>query len=172
MGAWGMAVDDSDIYYDVKAEIQEMHNNGDTWATIYKNYVFENEPDYDTPEDCAYWFAVADVLWEYKALNKKLYNVVKKLIESKIDLELWGENDPQDKVQREKELQKFLKKISTKKKGKAGFEEEEFIPQAKTNVIDTLSPEQIEKAQQIWTHYTFDDLEPKSPGFLSRLFGR
>ena len=108
MGEWGTAIDENDTYLDVKSEFEELYNKGKDLNDIYKEFISEDDFDIDAEETYEWWFAIADMLWHYKILDKKVYTFIKKIIESK------------------KDLTNFLNKISKPKKGEIGFKVEDF----------------------------------------------
>jgi len=69
-----------------------------------------------------YWFALAKALWECKELDTSTFDIVKKIIEGRLDLKVWQELEASEKdlKAREKVLDKFLTTISIKKEKPKG----------------------------------------------------
>lgn len=118
MGNWGNAIEDCDIYLDVKAEFLEQLSKGVSKESLL-NYFIEDE-DFDEifEETHDWWFAIADLFWKIGYLDKRVFKVVKTIIESKADLEYWKECDADEAniKEREFELKSFLEKISAPNK--------------------------------------------------------
>ena len=118
MGTWGTSIEDNDTYNDIKAEFLDFYNDGVSLDEIYSEFISDEDFEEVPEESHDFWFAIADLLWQCKGLNDKVLNVVKSIIESKSDLIYWKETngDDEDIIEREIELNQFLKKISIPKK--------------------------------------------------------
>ncbi len=119
MGTWGVDISDNDLYKDIEHEFLELYNEGIDVNTITQNIIKKYDESLDSDEDSNnFWFAIADLQWQCKSLDEKVFDKVRDIIESKNDLELWRDLDSSesDIIKREQKLNKFLIKISTVKK--------------------------------------------------------
>lgn len=119
MGTWGTGISSNDVYEDINDEFFELYNQGKKVSEITKKLISENQELIDSREDQNnFWIAMAKAQWECKALDPKIYNQVREIIESDIDIELWKELDASkpDITKRRKVLIDFLAKISVEKK--------------------------------------------------------
>ncbi|WP_430408728.1 hypothetical protein [Kordia sp.] len=119
MGTWGTEISSNDTYGDIKYDFLELYDKGISVATITKKLIAENADETDlATEDHDFWFAIADLQWEHKALDKTVYNRVKEIVTSGKNIELWKELDasPEDISERQTILTSFLQKIETEKK--------------------------------------------------------
>ncbi len=117
MGTWGTNIEDSDTYYDVKREFLDLYNQGVSVETLYSEFITEEDLTEISEESHDFYFAVADLLWQCKGLKEELFNVVKNIIESGVDLIYWQDTNGNeyDIKERKIELNKFLEKISVPK---------------------------------------------------------
>ena len=119
MGTWGTGISSNDIYEDINYEFFELYNQGMEVSAITEKLIKENIELIDSHEDQNnFWITIAKSQWECKALDLKIYNRIKDIVESEKDIELWRELDASksDLTKRRKVLKNFLEKISTEKK--------------------------------------------------------
>lgn len=119
MGTWGTGISSNDVYEDVNYEFFELYNDGMEVIEITKKLIEENQEFIDSNEDQNnFWITIAKCQWECKALDEKIYQKVKEIIESDKDIELWKELEASksDLTKRKKNLDSFLTKISEDKK--------------------------------------------------------
>jgi hypothetical protein len=180
MGTWGTGVEDNDIYLDVKAEFLEQLSEGISNKKLL-NYFLEDEDFEDISEETHHWwFAIADLFWAIGYLDKKVFKVVKKIIDSKADIEYWRECDAEEEdiVEREKELERFLLKISVPIETPLKYEDfiedtaDKILEQEQTINEPLIPIENVNVGNDVWQKYTFKDLffnDKRS--FLQKLFG-
>jgi hypothetical protein len=129
MGTWGTGITSNDTYEDIYSEFFEQYNNGKEPTEVTKLLIKENQDIILAPEECNnFWFALAKAQWQCKALDQELFEKVKSIIESGLELEQWKKLDATeiDLKKRKIALEKFLlslqkpksKPISRKKKTK------------------------------------------------------
>ncbi|WP_431137657.1 hypothetical protein [Psychroserpens mesophilus] len=119
MGTWGTGISSNDIYEDINYEFFELYNQGMEVSAITEKLIKENKELINSHEDQNnFWITIAKSQWECKALDPKIYNRIKDIVESEKDIELWKELDASksDLIKRRKVLDKFLEKLSTEKK--------------------------------------------------------
>lgn len=118
MGTWGTSIDENDTYNDIQRDFLDLYNQGNPLDEIYSEFLSDEDFEEIPEESHDFWFAIADLLWQCKGLNDKVFKVVQDIIESKSDLNYWKETNGNDEdiKERENELNKFLEKISTQKK--------------------------------------------------------
>ena len=118
MGSWSIKIKDNDTFQDIYQSFFDLYNQGqnpiDISKKIQKDFA-EMFEDYDDRNNSLFGLALAQ--WETKSLDPKIYNQVKNIIENRTDLEIWKEDGTDKKTleNRQKELAKFLKQISTVK---------------------------------------------------------
>ncbi|WP_298427689.1 hypothetical protein [uncultured Kordia sp.] len=119
MGTWGTEISSNDTYGDIKYDFINLYDKGVSVIEITKKLITEYAVEIDSDDDNHnFWFAIANLQWECKALDKTIYNRVKKIIISGKDIELWKELNasPEDIAERQIALTSFLQKIETEKK--------------------------------------------------------
>ena len=119
MGTWGTGISSNDVYEDIYYKFFELYNQGIEVTSITEKLIKENKELIDSHEDHNnFWITIAKSQWECKALDPKIYNLIKDIVESEKDIELWKELDASksDLTKRKKVLDNFLEKISTEKK--------------------------------------------------------
>lgn len=114
MGNWGTGIEENDTYMDVEAEFLEQLDNGVSKKELLNYFIEEEDFDDVTEETHDWWFAIAGLFWKIGYLDKKVFQVVKKIIETNADVEYWKEcdADTEDLKEREIALNAFLKKIT------------------------------------------------------------
>ncbi len=119
MGTWGTGISSNDVYEDINCEFFELYNQGMEVSAITEKLIKENQDLIESLEDQNnFWITIAKSQWECKALDAKIYNRIKDIVESEKDIELWKELNvsKSDLTKRRKVLNNFLKKISTEKR--------------------------------------------------------
>lgn len=130
MGTWGTAINSNDTSADIFADFFDLYNEGISVKDISEKLIRQNKETIDNPDDCNnFWFTLALCQWECKELENSLFEKVKKIIESKSDLEVWKELDASksDIKKREKDLEKFLAKLQTEKKAAKKIKRKKLI---------------------------------------------
>lgn len=114
MGTWSAKIEDDDTFLDIYDEFFNLYN-------------LENEPleikeklrlEYTLPRtEHLFWLALAKAFWECQQEDPEINKHIDELISNKKDLEICKDLgfDQSFIQQREKELEKFLKKISIRK---------------------------------------------------------
>lgn len=118
MGAWGTGINSNDTYADIYEQFIDLYNEGLAVPEITKRFINENQETINLPEDATnFWFALANVQWECKALDNDILSKVDHIIKTGEDLRVWKELDASslDLKAREKVLIKFLAKLQTEK---------------------------------------------------------
>ena len=111
MGAWGPAISSNDTYADIYSEFFDLYNDGLEVTDISKKLIDENQETINDTDDCNnFWFALAKAQWECKQLDETLFNRVKEIIETGVDLEVWRNLDAEEKdiKKRKVNLDKYL----------------------------------------------------------------
>ena len=111
MGAWGPAISSNDTYADIYSEFFNLYNDGLEVTDISKKLIDENQEAINDTDDCNnFWFALAKAQWECKQLDETLFNRVKEIIETGVDLKVWRNLDAEEKdiKKRKVNLDKYL----------------------------------------------------------------
>ena len=119
MGTWGTGISSNDVYEDINYFFFELYNEGLAVDEITDRLIQENKELIESHEDQNnFWLTLAKCQWECKSLNPDIYQRIKKIVESDIDIDLWRELDASksDLTKRKKVLADFLTKISIEKK--------------------------------------------------------
>jgi len=118
MGTWGTAISSNDTYADIFGSFFEFYNEGLEVSEISKKLIADNQDLINDKEDCNnFWFALAKAQWECKELEKGLLEKIEQIIISNSDIENWKQlgSSEKDIEKRKILLEKFLKKLQTKK---------------------------------------------------------
>ena len=118
MGTWSAEIFGNDTSCELKEFFYSEYNVGKEPEEINElikskfEYSLNNEDDKNN-----ILFAWAFCLWETKSLNQDFQETIKKIIESKTDLDTWKSLEADEKTlkEREKYINKFLTKISTER---------------------------------------------------------
>jgi hypothetical protein len=118
MGVWSTEIKGNDTTLDIYSNFFEKYNNGgnqDFVSSEIKEEFSEYFTDHEDKNNSLFGLALAQ--WETKSLESEVFNKVKQIIESGLDLILWEELGADEKMleQRKVELNKFLEQISTEK---------------------------------------------------------
>jgi len=116
MGAWGTAISSNDTYADIYGEFFDLYNDGLDVAEISKKLIADNQETInDTDDSNNFWFVLAKAQWECKQLDKDIFDRVKKVIETGVDVEVWRQldADEMDIKKRKAVLDKFLADLQT-----------------------------------------------------------
>src|SRR5690606_9910284 len=118
MGAWGTAISSNDTYVDIYGEFFNLYNDGLDVAEISKKLIADNQEIINDKDDCNnFWFALAKAQWECKQLDKEIFNLVKKVVETGADIEVWRQLDADEKDIKKRKivLDKFLADLQTER---------------------------------------------------------
>lgn len=118
MGAWGTAISSNDTYADIYGEFFNLYNDGHDVAEISKKLIADNQEIINDKDDCNnFWFALAKAQWECKQLDKEIFNLVKKVVETGADIEVWRQLDAEEKDIKKRKivLDKFLADLQTER---------------------------------------------------------
>lgn len=118
MGAWGTAISSNDTYADIYGKFFDLYNDGLDVTEISKKLIADNQETINDKDDCNnFWFALAKAQWEYKQLEKDIFDRVKKVVETGADLEVWRKLDADEKdiKKRKVVLDKFLADLQTER---------------------------------------------------------
>ena len=113
-----MAIDGNDTFLDVYQNFFDLYNQGANPRDVSKQIIDEFAEmfdDYDDRNNAL--FALALAQWETKSLDPKIFEKVKEIIESGIDLEIWKGPGTTNKAleKRKNILDRFLNQISLEK---------------------------------------------------------
>lgn len=119
MGTWDFSIKGNDTFFDVYEAFFSRYNNGEDpkeVSALILNEFADVLNDYEDKYNSL--FAIALAQWETKVLTDDIYEKVKSVIEKGDDIRLWEELGADEKMlkARKKELEKFLKRISSDKK--------------------------------------------------------
>lgn len=118
MGAWGTAISSNDTYADIYGEFFNLYNDGLEVEEISKKLIADNQEIINDKDDCNnFWFALAKAQWECKQLDKEIFNLVKKVVETGADIEVWRQLDADEKDIKKRKivLDKFLADLQTER---------------------------------------------------------
>ena len=118
MGAWKTAISSNDTYADIYGEFFDLYNSGLDVAEISEKLIADNQETINDLDDCNnFWFALAKAQWECKQLDKDIFDRVKKVIETGVDLAVWRKLDAEEKdiKKRKVVLDKFLTDLQTER---------------------------------------------------------
>lgn len=118
MGTWNTKIDGNDSFLDIYQAYFHLYNEGQEPTDISKKIEQDFAAMFNDDDDrhhCLFGLALAQ--WETKALDEKVFHVVKEIIDSGKDLELWKQSGADEKAlkQRKAVLEKFLAQLGTEK---------------------------------------------------------
>jgi len=119
MGTWGTNVTEDDLSSDVVLDFMDAFNEGKHSGEIRKALEHAYASSLGNPdEEHVFWLALAKVQWDVGALDDDVFQKVKTIVESDIDLISWRKRGTSDKnlELRRVALQNFLDKIAVPKK--------------------------------------------------------
>ena len=119
MGTWGTNVTEDDLSSDVIHDFMDAFNEGKHPVEIRKALEHSYASSLgNTDEEHVFWLALAKVQWDVGALDEDVFQKVKTIVESDIDLISWRERGTLDKnlELRRVALQNFLSKITVPRK--------------------------------------------------------
>jgi len=119
MGTWGTNVTEDDLSSDVIHDFMDAFNEGKHPEGIRKALEHAYASSLGNPdEEHVFWLALAKVQWDVGALDEDVFQKVKKIVESDVDLISWRERGASDKnlELRRVALQSFLDKIAIPRK--------------------------------------------------------
>lgn len=114
MGTWSAKIEDDDTFLDIYDEFLNLYNLGNEPLEIKEKLKLK----YTLPQtEHLFWLALSKAFWECQQEDPEINNHIDELIKNKKDLEICKDLgfDESFIQQREKELQKFFKKISIRK---------------------------------------------------------
>jgi len=118
MGTWGTAISSNDTYSDIYSDFFDLYNDGLDVSEISKKLIADNQGTINDTDDCNnFWFALAKAQWECKQLDKGIFERVKNVIETGVELEVWRQLDADEKdiKKRKAVLDKFLVDLQTER---------------------------------------------------------
>ncbi|MDR3714184.1 MAG: hypothetical protein P4L51_15305 [Puia sp.] len=118
MGTWTTKINGNDTFLDIYHNFFDLYNQGGDPNNISKQIqedFTEMFNDYDDRNNCLFGLALAQ--WETKALDLKVFQQVKEIIDSGNDLEVWKGLGADNKTLqlRKAALDKFLLQLSIEK---------------------------------------------------------
>jgi hypothetical protein len=116
MGAWSAVILGNDSSCEVRDRFFELYNKGKKPECI-ADLVLEEQSDNLQYERTNIWLGLALACWECKVLSPEILSEIKKIIETKEDIQFNKELDADNTFlkKRQNYLDKFLIKISTEK---------------------------------------------------------
>jgi hypothetical protein len=143
MGAWGFGINENDTYADVYDGFYDAYNNGGT-PEVASSHVKEIFCEYfsDYEDSNSSWLALAYAQWETKSLDSDVFEIVRSIIESGNDIELWKKlgAKEEDLKKREVVLESYLNEISTERKTKKRRKSPKFDIQFVT-LVEASAPD-------------------------------
>lgn len=118
MRAWGTGIKDNDTSSDIYDDFFDFYNEGQKPADISKKLIANNQELIRERFDSNnFWLTLALAQWETKSLDSEIFQRVKIIVESGQDIQVWKELDADDDTlkKRQRDLEKFLLKISVEK---------------------------------------------------------
>lgn len=118
MSIWNHQLNGNDTFQDIYQNFYELYRKGMPAKAVSDQLMNDFAAMFNDPEDQnSAWFALALAQWETQTVDPMIYDTVKKIIESGNDLTRWKSLGADEKMlrKREKELTKFLNKISSAK---------------------------------------------------------
>ena len=117
MGTWNASILGNDTSCEIRDNFLTYYNEGADPKDLEKLILKENSDIFKYERTNA-WLGLAFASWECKALSKSTLNEIKRIIDTKEDIELNIKLDADDTFlkKRQKYLEQFLIKISTDKK--------------------------------------------------------
>src|SRR5688572_21047431 len=118
MGSWNTKINGNDTFQDVYQTFFDLYNQGKEPAVISKQIQEEFVEMFNDPDDRNNsLFGLAWAQWETKALDPKIFQQVKEIIETGKDIELWKDLGADEKTlkKRQAALDKFLTQLATEK---------------------------------------------------------
>jgi hypothetical protein len=108
MGTWGTGISSNDTYADVYGEFFDFYNDGHEVSKISKQLELQAIKNSEDSHD--FWFALAKAQWECKQLDPEVFAIVREIIESGADIELWRQCEASEKDIRKRNavLERFL----------------------------------------------------------------
>lgn len=116
MGTWSTAILGNDTSCEVHERFIELYNSGEGINKI-STIVLEEQQENLKYDRTNVWFGLALACWECKVLTDKIFNEVKKIIDSKEDILICKDLDADDKYIKHRQiaLDNFIVKISKDK---------------------------------------------------------
>ncbi len=111
MGTWRLKLDDDDISSDVRYEYKDLLRQGIENEEVTKRLIKRWDTE-DVEDGPIFWFALADIQWEYGRLLEYVKNKALYYIENETDLERWKE-DEKLYNKRKEILEKLEKKLKS-----------------------------------------------------------
>ena len=91
MGTWGTGIYDDDVSSDVKYEYVDMLRQGVSNEEATQKLINRWDTE-DIEEGPIFWFALANIQWDYGRLLEYVKEEALKHIRNKLDLERWKDN--------------------------------------------------------------------------------
>ena len=111
MGTWGTGIYDDDVSSDVKYEYVDMLRQGVSNEEATQKLINSWDTE-DIEEGPIFWFALANIQWDYGRLLEYVKEEALKHIRNELELERWKDN--KELYQKRKEvLEKLEKKLNT-----------------------------------------------------------
>ena len=111
MGTWGTGIYDDDVSSDVKYEYVDMLRQGVSNEEATQKLINRWDTE-DIEEGPIFWFALANIQWDYGRLLEYVKEEALKHIRNKLDLERWKDNKELYRKRKEA-LEKLEKKLNT-----------------------------------------------------------
>src|SRR5687768_11189755 len=118
MGSWNTKINGNDTFQDIYQNFFDLYNQGQDPVNVSKQIqdkFAEMFKDQDDRNNSLFGLAMAQ--WETKALDPKIFQQVKEIIETGKDIELWKDLGADEKTlkKRQAALDKFLSQLGTEK---------------------------------------------------------
>lgn len=147
MGTWNYKIDHNDTFRDIYQNFFDLYNQGQNPVEVSKQILedfAEMFNDYDDRNNSFFGLALAQ--WETKSLDPTVYKIVKEIIVTGNDLDVWKGLGAEDKIieKRKEELNKFLTQISTERERPKRRIRPKFVFET-TNLINAIAPDNLKK---------------------------
>lgn len=122
MGAWGVKLDQNDVYADVKdfytALLRYGVSDGETLQYTLNEFGAYIADDEDSD---LFWLALANTMWKYGRLTDEVKSKAMAYIDSPVELAKWYEMSEDFGNSRKKELDKLKDKLNTEQPARKKF---------------------------------------------------
>ena len=108
MGTWGLKILQDDLAQDIKETYIDLLKQGKKNEEITQKLIEEYVNNLDKDEISVFWFALADIQWDYGRLLDKVKEKALSYIKNGEDLKRWKEETEEKDYLKRKEVLKNL----------------------------------------------------------------
>ena len=114
MGAWGTKIFQDDLAQDIKETYIDLLKQGKKNEEITKKLIEKYANNLDKDEISVFWFALADIQWDYGRLLDNVKEQALSYIKSGEDLKRWKEEaEEKDYLKRKEVLKNLEQKLNS-----------------------------------------------------------